>query len=389
MDGIQAFQQQLIEQKNGIIESINLHNKLVSPLCLPTEVLSQIFCHCLPQIRGPEGLDLPSKLIAPMLLTRICRRWRDIAVGMPNLWCKLYVEVDDGNWQQAAFFYDSWLKRARGRPLSLKLQFYADDHWTKLQCLLQPYVNRISSLCVDLCHHDAPELNMFTDFPVLEEMLVFVNDDISGGDAAVPASISRSFSQLPPTLNSFAVSGLLFGFDDLSSCNPLWAQLTTLEIEIWQPDGVLHLLRLAPNLSSLTIIALFDNVQALTEPFTHTKLQILQITCESSFNTDPPFCDLLNALSLPTLRVLAIRDVPEWPHEEFKAFLVRSECSLESLNVLDGVVTDEQRAEYAALVPSLSFSSPYDDSIKRIGILDVLVLDQGGWNKTIIAAKMY
>jgi hypothetical protein len=58
--------------------------------------------------------------------------------------------------------------------------------------------------------------------------------------------------------------------------------------------------------------------------------------------------------SLPSLRVLAYEGV-EWPHEEFKAFLARSECPLESLITSEEDVTDEQRAEYAALVPSLQF----------------------------------
>ncbi|KAG2037881.1 hypothetical protein BDR03DRAFT_831810, partial [Suillus americanus] len=87
VDDIHTLQQQLVEQKNKIIESINLHRRLVSPLWrLPTEILSQIFCHCLPQIPEPHELQPPSTLTAPMLLTKICRQWREIAVGMPNLW---------------------------------------------------------------------------------------------------------------------------------------------------------------------------------------------------------------------------------------------------------------------------------------------------------------
>jgi hypothetical protein len=349
MDGIQTLQQPLVEQ-NKTVEYINPQNELISPVWhLPTEILSQIFCHCLPRILKINELPLPSKQIAPMLLTRICRRWREVAVGMPILWCMLYVDFDDRDWQQTAFCYDTWLKRARGRPLSLRLQFYADDHWTKLQRLLQSYVNQISSLYIDLGHHDAPELNMFTEFLALEEMSVCVYEDICGSEPVVPASISRSLSQLPLTLGSLAVSGLLFGFDDLSSCNPVWARLTTLKIEIWQPDGVLRLLQLAPNLSSLTILVVFDHDQAL-EPFTHTKLRTLQIICETCVNREPPFCDLLNVLSLPALRVLTVNDVLEWPHEEFKAFLARSKCPLESLTASNSVVTDEQRAEYLALI---------------------------------------
>ncbi|KAG2035479.1 hypothetical protein BDR03DRAFT_962342 [Suillus americanus] len=226
MRGIITLQDQLLNQKKKIIESINLHKRLVSPLWrLPTEVLFQIFCHCLPPISKLGKLQPPSKLTVPMSLTRICRRWREVVVDMPNLWCVLSVEVDDRNWQKAAFCYDSWLKRARGRPLSLRLQFHAEDDSTKLQCLLQPYTNQISSLTIDF----------------------------------------------------------------------------------YRPDILLK------------------------------------------------FCDLLDALSLPILRILAVHDVPEWPHEQFKAFLARSECPLESLIVSGSVVTDEQRAEYVALVPLLQF----------------------------------
>ncbi|KAG1830973.1 hypothetical protein DFJ58DRAFT_252670 [Suillus subalutaceus] len=342
-----TLQQRLVEQKNKIIESINLHKGLVSPLWrLPTEVLSQIFCHCLPQIPKLGELQSPSKLAVPMSLTRICRRWREVVVDMPNLWCVLLVEVDDGNWQQVAFCYDSWLKRTRERPLSLKIHFHAVDHSTKLRRLLQPYINQISSLSVEFYHRKTPALNMFRDLLALEEMSVYFHEDIPDGD--MPASTLHSISQLPATLRSFDVSGWSLDFDDLTSCSPVWAHLTKLDIEIWEAKDVLHLLQLAPNLSSLTIGILSPAGEPLN-PFTHTYLQTLHISFDYY---DDDFCDLLDALSLPTLRVLTVHIVPEWPHEEFKAFLARSECPLESLIVSGSVVTDEQRAEYVALVPS-------------------------------------
>ncbi|KAG1797258.1 hypothetical protein EV424DRAFT_1280114, partial [Suillus variegatus] len=49
---------------------------------LATEVLCHIFIHCLPQ----TDYMLPNSKSPPMLLTRICRRWREVAVDMPLLW---------------------------------------------------------------------------------------------------------------------------------------------------------------------------------------------------------------------------------------------------------------------------------------------------------------
>ncbi|KIK36804.1 hypothetical protein CY34DRAFT_810962 [Suillus luteus UH-Slu-Lm8-n1] len=339
MDGVQTLQQQLVRQKNKINESVNLPKGLASPVSrLPSEVLSEIFYHCLGLSRFLSCLQLPSKLTAPLLLTRICRRWREVAVDMPNLWCMLSVAVTDRNWQQVAFCYESWLKRTRGRPLSLSLWFDADDHSAKLQRLLQPYANQVTSLRVNLRRPDAPELNMFTDFRALQEMIVDIEVDITTAEANLPASVTRSFSQLPPTLDNFTVSGL-----------------TTLDIEIWQPEGVHHLLQLAPNLSSLTIFLDLDIAQdKVLLLFTHTKLQTLHVTCERTYGDDRAhLCDLLNGLSLPALREHSVYGASEWYPDDFMAFLARSECPLESLIIGRKMMTDDDRADYLALVPSL------------------------------------
>ncbi|KAG1845861.1 hypothetical protein DFJ58DRAFT_632477, partial [Suillus subalutaceus] len=123
MDSIQNLRQQLVRKKENIIKSIYLHKGFVSALwCLPTEVLSQNFHHCLPKIQEFSQLNTPSVSEAPLLLTAVCRRWREVAVAMPSLWCRLALSVDrQGQWEWQIFHYKSWLKRSRGCPLSLEL----------------------------------------------------------------------------------------------------------------------------------------------------------------------------------------------------------------------------------------------------------------------------
>ncbi|KAJ6534213.1 hypothetical protein B0H19DRAFT_847183, partial [Mycena capillaripes] len=48
---------------------------------LPPEVTSEIFVHCLPDI--PLH---PSVHAAPLLLLKICKKWREIALRTPALW---------------------------------------------------------------------------------------------------------------------------------------------------------------------------------------------------------------------------------------------------------------------------------------------------------------
>ncbi|KAG2341160.1 hypothetical protein BDR05DRAFT_833945, partial [Suillus weaverae] len=83
MNGIKKIHQQLAGQKEKIIQSMTFHKGLESALWrLPTEALSQIFHRCLPE----DEYLTPTSNLAPMLLTRICRPWRNIVVDMPSLW---------------------------------------------------------------------------------------------------------------------------------------------------------------------------------------------------------------------------------------------------------------------------------------------------------------
>ncbi|KAG1756715.1 uncharacterized protein EDB91DRAFT_1213476 [Suillus paluster] len=341
MDSVKNHHQQLVEKKEKIIQSMNFHKGLVSVLWrLPTEVLAQIFHHCLPDFRRWEhAYSWPClKREAPMVLTRVCRRWRDVVVGIPSLWCKLYLRKHR-KWEQAAFCYNLWLKRSRGFPLSLALNCYENDA-TTLRSLLQPYTNQISSLYIE-CFQGANAERMWKDLPALQELTIRANRKLP----AAPQTVSR----LPFTLRNLKLVGQFVGPKRLSSLNPIFAQLTNIELAVHQPNALLHLLQLSPNLSSLTIGIGPGLLRRALQPFTHVKLQSLRI----AYVYDCTLPKLFNALSLPNLRMLVAPDSRPWPHEELKALLARSNCPLESLISGNGATTDEQRAEYIALIPSL------------------------------------
>ncbi|OAX34396.1 hypothetical protein K503DRAFT_648634, partial [Rhizopogon vinicolor AM-OR11-026] len=83
MGRLEDLRQQVSEKQARITQSIILHRGSTSALWrLPVEVLCQIFVHCLPEtdhLRISPGL-------APLLLTRVCRRWKEVAVNSPRLW---------------------------------------------------------------------------------------------------------------------------------------------------------------------------------------------------------------------------------------------------------------------------------------------------------------
>ncbi|KAG1816177.1 hypothetical protein EV424DRAFT_1073731 [Suillus variegatus] len=345
MDSVNNIHQAVLENKEKITQSMNLHKGLLSALWrLPTEILSQIFNHCLPEnIFFLSPLNLPVK--APILLTRICRRWREVAVGTPGLWCRLYVEADDKKMLKAPFCYDLWLKRSRGRPLSLDLGYH---YSTKLRSLLRPYMNHITSLhvYVDYFRGRYPQL-FATDLLALQELGI---RGMSNHDIPI---IAQSISQLPSTMRSLKIfdMGLFFDIEPLSSFSPVWAHLTDVQIAVRHPNVFLHLLQLCPNLSSLNTHIAMDQREPL-KSFTHIKLQSLCILYHDSLTRT--LSELLNALLLPNLHALEARYNTSWPHEDMKAFLARSKCSLETLTIGGGAtITDAQQAEYVSLAPSL------------------------------------
>ncbi|KAG2143700.1 hypothetical protein DEU56DRAFT_910831 [Suillus clintonianus] len=360
MDNVKNLHQQLVDKKEKIMQSMNLHKGLVSTLWrFPTEVLAQIFHYCLPEHVWEHeyhawgrsySLSSDPKRDAPMQLARVCRRWRDVVVDMPSLWCKLHLG-SRRNSKQSAFCYDAWLKRSKGTPLSVTLLCYKNGE-TKLRSVIQPYISQISSLDVEFFDGANPGL-LLKDIPALQELTIRSHNN------DMPA-VSQLSLRLPSTLHSFKLVGLDLTLKRLSSLGAIFAQLTKIEVAVHHPNALLRLLQLSPNLSSLTFSLGSGLLKRALEPFTHVKLHSLRIT-QAYASTLP---NLLNALSLPNLRVLAVaHSLRAYPHEELKALLTRSNCPLESLTFDSGVTTDEQRAEYVALMPSLEIvvDHTYDD----------------------------
>lgn len=350
MDGVKKLHQQLVQKKKKIIQSMNLHKGLVSPLSrFPNELLAQIFHHCFPNTSPKTELWCQSKLKAPMRLVGICRRWREVATSTPSLWCRLHVEVDDEDWQRAAFCYESWLKWSRGLPLSLVVKCSNDNHSTTLRRLLHPYMSQISSLSIFFFPGaEKPEL-LLTDLPTLEELTIFFNEYV----------MLDSVPQLPPKMRRFTAILPLFHDYRVHCLSSMWAHLTDVGIgTLAHVELVLELLQLCPNLSSLTIRGLFHHKRHTLQPLKHPKIQCLRIDHRNSEAIFSQLCELLSALSLPNLRFLELRSnrcySPELIHEVLRGMLKRSKCPLQSL-MFGGQVelTDEQRAEYITLIPSL------------------------------------
>ncbi|KDR83126.1 hypothetical protein GALMADRAFT_57218, partial [Galerina marginata CBS 339.88] len=118
----------LTERGDTVQKSIDQYNVILSPVRrLPTDVLHEIFYLCLPTQRNP----IMRASDAPMLLTRICRPWRSLALASPRLWARLHITFCDyyrtfraraeKTLQLRCEVVKEWLGRSGACPLSISL----------------------------------------------------------------------------------------------------------------------------------------------------------------------------------------------------------------------------------------------------------------------------
>ncbi|KII84340.1 hypothetical protein PLICRDRAFT_361548 [Plicaturopsis crispa FD-325 SS-3] len=80
---------------------------------LPAKLLCLIFWHTL---SADFALQVPHPRQSPILLTNVCGHWRNVASNESSLWSTLALDLSKRSNKDMV---DTWLGRARGRPLDL------------------------------------------------------------------------------------------------------------------------------------------------------------------------------------------------------------------------------------------------------------------------------
>jgi hypothetical protein len=84
----------LLRERKECCRNLERHKMLLSPARrMPAEILSSIFLECLPV--GKLDSFQPSAHKAPLLVSSICSRWRNVAISTPQLWSSVYLCFDD------------------------------------------------------------------------------------------------------------------------------------------------------------------------------------------------------------------------------------------------------------------------------------------------------
>lgn len=349
LDKLQGIQARLKEKRASVQESLTFHEALVSPArcLLPSELLGEIFIRCLPQ----TSYVTPSSNDCPLVLTRVCRQWRAVALSTPRLWTSLSIsllkaEISGGD------TYKCWLEKARSVPLSIRVVHDVDlsdgDKPLSIQWL-QPFLSQ----CSDLWWHGPPVQGLLDNSvqSLSRFQVTFQKADFL---VSIPSPT--------PQLRSVVLQSLTSDLHSLRSIDLPWHQLLELKIQFALVSGAtfLQVIDLCTQVQRVSISAICANPSSRTDmqPFplintVNRSIDRLEINVIRA-----GLGDIFEALTLPALEELVIRFCSPrrypWPHDQFSAFVTRSKCPLKWLTIHHNKGAGSHFTEYLKMLPGLT-----------------------------------
>jgi hypothetical protein len=175
---------QIVEQKR-VLEELKhtrsdvereLHATATYPVVeLPIDITAEIFGHCV-QVFEPVSIPYYYTTSAPIVISAVCRAWKDIALATPALWSHLHIFLSFLATRMTSEsglvegFIDRWLTRAGNRPLWLGFDSRNDDlTLRRLRDIIHRWSHR-----VEYIHLDIGDLNIrllgldSANFPLLK-----------------------------------------------------------------------------------------------------------------------------------------------------------------------------------------------------------------------------
>ncbi|KAJ7075246.1 hypothetical protein B0H15DRAFT_956651 [Mycena belliarum] len=291
-------------------------------LTLPPEIILEIFERFLPNYPGFPLVVGPR---SPLLLCRICRQWRQIALSTPALWTSILIK--NINSPDQLELLRAWLARSGDLPLSIGI--VATNNGPRCTEILQAALAHcrrweqaeliVPINIMPLLQAEMPLLRALTIGPVVVPV---------GGDGVV--SVFEHAPQLK--------------------------RLTHLDAVALYPHECAEILAEALNLVHCSFMVLMstDEIPVLPAPIPLPYLRHLTLLSDLSDTSDGDFSymDLLYNFTLPALHTLHLYEpfISTNPLLHLHEFIARSGCSLHELR-LEGA--SWPLATYRASFPSI------------------------------------
>ncbi|KAH0835860.1 hypothetical protein J3R83DRAFT_9731 [Lanmaoa asiatica] len=362
-----ATMQAMLEENSAHVRrSLLAHQALTSHTRrIPPEVLGEVFYHCLPKTPYITPRDVDS----PMILTRVCRHWRAVAMSTPCLWSSLSIYLQKTVCEAYRRGCEAWLARAKSVPLSVRvlndINMSAADptlvssvvHW------LRPFIAH----CGDLWWHGPSLPTLFvpeteTDLP-LERLRITSHRDTPSIHFPGPAKRLRSASVQCLNYDLQSLDGIKLPWNHLVELNMHFALFSsTLFVQLLTRCGHLSTLIvscLCADEDQLRILRALSPGSVIIPSLRRIEIKVIRAGLDALFD----------ALTLPALEELDVcfcfRERDAWPHAPFMEMIGRSRCALKQLTVRSNKNAYPFFREYTEAIPGLVIFTSAPDPLLR------------------------
>ena len=341
----------LQSKRREMMEYTKAHKALIAPArTLPTELLAEIFTLCLSENWHDRRFDVRQ---APLLLSNICKRWREIALSTPFLWSTL---IFDSNKASPVALARTWLARSATVPLYIKIsQPFVDtcgQDWT---------INVLNLLVAETERWE--HIDIWARYRINSHMLPFKNrlPALKSITVAIPPEVSDNtifspFTEVPLLRDLRIVQGrgshppLMFRV-----AHPPWSQLTCLSVIM--PDCK-FLQEILPGAMSLVTLELYDISSCYDTAITTISLPNLKRLTFEAANPRAPntFFPYVTFPSLDSLNISygSSAQAGGWlGQSNLLACLERSSCSLKQISMNCVPIAPDEIRELLGMTPDL------------------------------------
>ncbi|KAJ7588099.1 hypothetical protein C8J56DRAFT_860794 [Mycena floridula] len=351
----------LSRQRHDLQRDMDSWRSAIHPIRrIPNEILSEIFLHCRDDYLDtvPNSID-SSK--CPWTISRVSRRWRNVAIGLASLWSFIRIEIPEG--------FDFASARAKRWPLLLEQQLIRSGcNSMDVSMFSQCEIPRNHSLWTVLfpTSHQWKSLTLYVPLNTFQQFA----EDLKGS-LGILEFMDIGFTAVEPM--TVATSTITFGaMPQLTTLTTFPEHLSFIDLPF---DQILHYDSDTPGSPPA---AALDALERLTQLQTCTircdegvdhpvrprmihlpDLQSLQIKDEPN---ETSIAEVLENLKLPSLQNLILNT--SFLDLECLAGLVElSSCRLQHLTVLSTALNEDNTRLLLEIFPelvSLTISGPGD-----------------------------
>jgi hypothetical protein len=273
--------------RNTLADRVQRSRSVLHPLrILPDECLSNIFVQSITHIEGQDDYlvyDTPPQHFAnnPWALTRISRRWRDVALNTPEVWSNIIIIIDEAAdqtfWEPISLFRLN-LRLTRSATCPLNVVILSACSFSMQHPLLQgvmAHCQRWRRLYLNI--HSATFTflqQIYHNLPILEHLFIEISEighrsDLSQNAQRLATEWNTNFN-LATNLQSICILPVVIQ-ETFGYCPQFASRIKKYRTTFYDPSELpacpfpftpsIHLqaLRKLPNLEDWTAMCLFDD----------------------------------------------------------------------------------------------------------------------------------